>query len=329
MPLTLTEATLRSESATASVWQTHNMTSEHSLSHDVAATSRKRLAAALTVTATVLVVEIIGAIWSGSLALLADAGHMATDSVGLVIALIAAHLMTRPRSDRWTWGFARVEVLAAGLQAGLLMVLCVVIGYEGISRLLRPEAVDATVMLWVGAFGLLANVVSMLILFRGRDANLNMKAAFLEVSADAFGSVAVVVSALILLGTGWPYADSVASLVIAVMIAVRAVSILRQSVDVLMERTPEGLDLQEVRDLLASNPNVTEVHDLHASSIGTGLNALTAHIVVTEQCVEGGQTVHVLHELQESLKGHFSVDLNHVTLQIDSTAHAAHEDLAH
>lgn len=280
-------------------------------------------------TATVLVVEIVGAIWSGSLALLADAGHMATDSIGLVIALLAAHLMTRPRTDRWTWGFVRVEVLAAGLQAGLLIVLCGFISYEAVSRFLRPEEVNGTVMVWVGAFGLLANLVSMAILFRGRKASLNMKAAFLEVSADALGSVAVVVSAVVLLTTGWPYADSIASLLIAVLIAVRAVSILRQSVDVLMERTPEGLDLNRVRQLLLAHPSVVEVHDLHASSIGTGLNALTAHVVVTEECVQAGKTVHVLHQLQESLKTISEVDLNHVTMQIDSDQHASHEELAH
>lgn len=301
----------------------------HSHTHDMANASRSRLAWALGVTASVLVVEIVGAILTGSLALLADAGHMATDTIGLVIALFAAHLMTRPPSDRWTWGFARVEVLAAGLQAGLLIVLCAFIGWEGVQRLVSPEPVEAGPMLWVGLFGLLANLVSMALLFGGRGASLNMKAAFLEVSADALGSVAVVVAALVMVWTGWPYADSVASLLIAVMIAWRAVAILKQSVDVLMERTPDGLELQEVRALICENPSVVEVHDLHVSAIGTNLIALSAHVIVSEECVRTGQTVNVLHELQDRLGRELAVDLHHVTLQIDSQLHASHEELAH
>ncbi len=301
----------------------------HSHTHEVASASRSRLAWALGVTASVLVVEVVGAILTDSLALLADAGHMATDTIGLVIALFAAHLMTKPPSDRWTWGFARVEVLAAGLQAGLLIILCIFIGWEGIQRLITPAPVEAGPMLWVGLFGLVANVVSMALLFGGRGASLNMKAAFLEVSADALGSVAVVVAALVMLWTGWPYADSVASLLIAVMIAGRAVAILRQSLGVLMEKTPDGLELEDVRALLLSHPSVVGVHDLHVSAIGTNLTTLTAHVIVTADCVKSGRTVDVLHDLQEQLETGLSVDLNHVTLQIDSERHAAHEELAH
>ena len=301
----------------------------HSHTHATATMSRRRLAWALGVTASILLVEVIGAIWSGSLALLADAGHMATDSIGLVVALFAAHLMTRPRTDKWTWGFARLEILAAGLQAGLLIVLCVFIGWEAVSRFLNPTTVEAGPMLLVGVIGLAANVISMSILFGGRGTSLNMKAAFLEVSADALGSVAVIVAALVLMWTGWPYADSLASLLIAIMIAARAVAILRQSVDILLEKTPSGLDLNEVRRRICENPSVRDVHDLHVSSIGTGLNILTAHVIVSEECVASGQTVEVLHDLQEALKSGFDVDLNHVTLQIDSDLHASHEDLAH
>lgn len=301
----------------------------HSHTHATATMSRKRLAWALGVTASILFVEIVGAIWSGSLALLADAGHMTTDSIGLVVALFAAHLMTRPRTDKWTWGFARLEILAAGLQAGLLIVLCGFIGWEAVGRFMNPTAVEAGPMLLVGVIGLVANVISMAILFGGRGASLNMKAAFLEVSADALGSVAVIVAALVLMWTGWPYADSLASLLIAIMIAARAVAILRQSVDILLEKTPSGLDLNEVRRRICENPSVRDVHDLHVSSIGTGLNILTAHVIVSEECVSSGQTVEVLHDLQEALKSGFDVDLNHVTLQIDSDLHASHEDLAH
>lgn len=297
-------------------------------SHSHANASRNRLALALGVTATVMIAEIVGAWLSGSLALLADAGHMLVDSMGLVIALVAAHLMTKPRSNRRTWGFARAEVLSAGLQAGILIGLSLFIAYESIQRLFEPSLVIVGPMLVMGGVGLLGNLISMFILAGNRNDSLNMKAAFLEVASDALGSIAVLFAALVLWLTGWPYADSVASLAIAILIGFRAVFVLRQSVRILMESVPEGLDLDEVRRRLLANPNVSAIHDLHASTIATGVNALTAHVVVKDNCVEHGQTVEVLHQLQDSLRG-LPVDLNHVTLQIDSREHAGHEDLVH
>lgn len=297
-------------------------------SHSHASASRNRLAAALGVTATVLVAEVVGSWLSGSLALLADAAHMLVDSTGLIIALVAAHLMTKPPSNRRTWGFARAEVLSAGLQAGILIGLSIFIAYESIGRLFNPTTVIVGPMLWIGALGLLGNLISMWILMGKRNDSLNMKAAFLEVASDALGSVAVLVAAVVLWLTGWPYADSVASLAIALLIGFRAVFVLRQSVSILMESVPAGLDLKEVRQRLLSNPAVVSVHDLHASTIGTGINTLTAHVIVSDACVEAGQTVEVLHQLQDSLRG-LPVDLNHVTLQLDSRQHAGHETLAH
>lgn len=302
---------------------------DSSHTHAQAATSKKRLGWALGITAFVLVIEIVGAIISGSLALLADAAHMAADSMGLVIAMIAATLMARPRSDKWTWGFARAEILGAGLQAGLLIVLSIVITWQAIERLITPETIEPIPMLWVGIFGLSANLVSMSLLFGGRKDSLNLRAAFLEVTSDALGSVAVIVAALIALWTGWFYADSLASLAISVMIGFRAFVILRQSFDVLLEKTPAGLDLAKVRRTILAYPEVVGVHDLHASQIGTGINVLTAHVVVKDACVEDGRTVKLLHELQDMLAHSFDVSVNHATIQIDSEEHADHEELAH
>lgn len=305
----------------------HDHGSSHT--HEQAATSKKRLGWALGITAFVLVMEVIGAIISGSLALLADAAHMAADSMGLVIALIAATLMAKPRSDKWTWGFARAEILGAGLQAGLLIVLSIVITWQAIERLLTPEVIEPIPMLVVGVLGLTANIGSMALLFSGRKDSLNLRAAFLEVTSDALGSVAVIVAALIALWTGWFYADSIASLAISVMIGFRAFIILRQSFNILLEKTPAGLDLAEVRSTMLAYPEVVGVHDLHASQIGTGVNVLTAHVVVEDACVEEGRTVEVLHELQDMLATSFDVSINHATLQIDSEEHASHEELAH
>lgn len=303
----------------------------HGHSHDHvhgAAASRNRLAWALALALSVVAFQFVGAWLTGSLALAADGAHGIADSFGLVIALIAAVLLTKPRSDRRTWGFARAEVLAAGLQAGLLIALCVMITYEAIKRFLNPAEIIAGPMLWIGFLGLAANIAAMAILMGGRNDSLNMKAAFLEVTSDALGSVAVIAAAVITLTTGWMYADSVASLLIALMIGVRASAILRKSVRILLEETPEGIDLAEVRKLILANPQVIAVHDLHASSIGTGLGVLTAHVVVTKKCVDEGKTVQVLHDIQEALAQNYP-QLNHATIQIDHQHHADHEQLAH
>lgn len=304
---------------------------EHGTSHTHAhaAASTKRLVLALSITVFVLVVEVVGAIISGSLALLADAAHMATDSMGLVIALFASVLMGRPRSDKWTWGFARAEILGAGVQAGLLILLSVVVTWQAILRLFNPETIEPVPMLIVGVLGLTANVAAMALLFGGRQDSLNLRAAFLEVTSDALGSVAVIIAAIVVLATGWLGADAVASLLISVMIGYRAYIILRQSFEILLEKTPSGLDLTEVRDRFMAYPEVVGVHDMHASQIGTGINVFTAHVVVKDACVEGGRTVKLLHDLQEMLKHDFAVSINHATIQIDDETHASHETLHH
>lgn len=297
-------------------------------SHSHAHTSRGRLAAALAVTATILLVELVSAFFSGSLSLAADAGHMAVDSSGLVIALFAAHLMSRPRDDRHTWGWARSEVLAAALQAGMLMVICAVIAWEGVERLLHPRSVDPLLMAIVGTVGLVANGLSLLILLGGRHDSLNMRAAFLEVLTDALGSVAVIAAAGIAWMTGWSGADAVASLIIACFMAPRSLVLMRSSIGVLMERVPEELDLSEVRTHIAQIPGVTGIHDLHVSTVSSGLVSLTAHVMVTPT-MTSPERDSLVHSLGECAQRHFPVTIDHATFQIESEDHAAHEHLRH
>lgn len=300
----------------------------HSHSHAHASSSRTRLAWALVVTVTVLVAELVGAAVTGSLALAADAGHMLVDSSGLVVALVAAHLMTRPRDDRHTWGWARSEVVAAALQAGMLAVICLLIAWEGVQRLMSPTSVEAVPMLVVGVIGLVANAASLMILSGGRGESLNMRAAFLEVSTDALGSVAVIVAALVTLGTGWERADSVASLLIAAVMAPRAMLLLRRSVRILMEETPDALDLAEVRAHMLQVPDVEDVHDLHASTIATGVVQLTAHVTVADT-VPASRRRDIVHALQECVASHFPVEVGHSTFQLDTPEHRDHEVLRH
>ena len=300
----------------------------HSHSHSHAASSRGRLIAALSITATVLLIETIGGALSGSLALFADAGHMAVDSTGLVIALIAAHLSLRPRTDRFTWGLARSEVVAAALQAGMLVVICVIIAYEAIGRFMNPEQLDTRIMLIVGILGLAANVASLLVLMGGRSSSLNMRAAFLEVATDALGSVAVIIGAVVAHFSGWLQADALASLLIACMMAPRAITLLRRSVAILMEETPPGLELATVREHMLHVQGVKDVHDLHASTIATGVIALTAHVTVQPELNEHERS-DILHTLASCVQDHFPVTITHSTFQLESPQHREHEQLRH
>ncbi len=288
---------------------------------------RGRLTVVLVITVAVLVVEVVGAFVSGSLALLADAGHMLTDVAGLTLAVVAAALARRPFTDARTWGFRRAEVIAAAGQAAVLLAVGVFILVEGVRRLLSPPGVTSGAMVLFGVIGLVGNVIGLLVLAGGRGDDLNMRAAFLEVVNDALGSVAVLLAAAVIATTGWLRADAVASLVIGVLIVPRTLKLLRESIDVLLESTPKGLDLSEVRSRMLALPHVDDVHDLHASQVASGLPVLSAHVVVDDSCFYDGHLGPMLDELQRCLDTDF--DVEHSTLQFESSGHADHEHQTH
>jgi cobalt-zinc-cadmium efflux system protein len=290
---------------------------------------RRRLLVVLVVTAAVLAAEVVGAALSGSLALLADAGHMFTDTAGLLIAYIAATLAIRPASARRTWGYQRAEVLAATLQAAILLAVGVYVLVEGVRRLLEPPEVASTAMLVFGAVGLAGNVVGILVLARSRGNTLNMRAAFLEVVNDALGSVAVLVAAVVIATTGWLRADAVVSILIGLLILPRTLRLLRETTDVLLESAPRGLDLDQVREHLLRLDHVHAVHDLHASRIGSRLPVLTAHVVIDDSCFRDGHAPQMLDQLQACLAGHFPVAIEHSTFQLEPLSHADHEAALH
>jgi cobalt-zinc-cadmium efflux system protein len=289
--------------------------------------NRRRLAIVLSITVVVMLVEVVGAVVSGSLALLADAAHMLTDVGGLVLALVAAALSLRPPSDARTWGWRRAEVVAAAFQAAVLLAVGGFVVVEAVRRLISPPAVDSGPMLVFGIVGLLGNAVGIAVLATARSDNLNMRAAFLEVVNDALGSVAVLVAAGVIALNGWTRADAVASLVIAALIVPRTIALLRESVDVLMEATPRGLDLSLVREHVLAMPHVHEVHDLHASQVATGLPVLTAHVVVDDSCFHDGHLRTLLDDLQACLAEDF--DVEHSTFQFEALGHVGHEHAAH
>ncbi|GAB3676802.1 cation diffusion facilitator family transporter [Angustibacter aerolatus] len=305
--------------------------SGHGHGHATAAASgsggRRRLSVVLAITVTVLVVEVVGAVLSGSLALLADAAHVLTDVAGLLLALGAAVLMGRRPSPRRTWGWHRAEVVSAALQALVLLAVGAFVLVEAVRRLVHPPEVAGSAMALFGAVGLVGNLAAVAVLAGARTHDLNHRAAFLEVVNDALGSVAVLVAAAVVALTGWTRADPVASLVIGALIVPRTLVLLRESVEVLLESTPRGLDLDDVRQHLLEVAHVRDVHDLHAWQVATGLPVLTAHVVVDDACFVEGDQPAMLDEVQACLAGHF--DVEHSTIQFEAAGHAAHEHARH
>lgn len=296
----------------------------HHHSHG-SSSSTPRLAIALALTSTVLLAEVAVGLLTGSLALLADAGHMLIDAAGLTMAFVAARLSTREATDRSTWGLRRAEVIGAALQAGALAVVGVLVAVEAVRTLTAPQPVAGTGMLIMGVVGLAANVVALIVLAGGRTTNLNMRAAFLEVLGDALGSLGVIAAAAVIAVTGWQQADAVASLLIVALIVPRAASLLRDAGRVLMDFTPQGLDLAEVRRHILQVDHVESVHDLHAWTIASGLPVLTAHVVVRDECLRDGHAPVILDGLQRCVAEHFPVRIEHTTFQLEPAVRGIHE----
>jgi cobalt-zinc-cadmium efflux system protein len=289
------------------------------------AADRTRLKLVLVVTAAVMVLELVGAWLTGSLALLADAGHMATDAGGVVLALAASYVATLRPGPRSTFGFHRAEILAALLNAMVLLGVCAYLAYAGIQRLGDPAHVDAGPMVAFAVVGLAANAVSMMILSRSNGGSLNMRGAMLEVMGDLFGSALAIAAGIVILFWDFHRADAIASLLIAAMIVPRAIVLLRDSVRVLLEATPEGLDLDDVRAHLVGVSGVTEVHDLHAWTITSGMPSLSAHVTVTDEALSERGVGAVIDELETCVADRFAV--RHTTFQVEPATHRAHEDL--
>ena len=244
--------------------------------------NKRKLQLVVGFTSLYLVAEVVGGIWTKSLALLADAGHMLTDVGGLTLALVAIRFAERPATPDRTYGYYRTEILAALSNAVVLIVISLFILYEAYQRFRNPPAVSSKGMLVIAAIGLVVNLVGVFILREGSGESLNMKGAYFEVISDMLTSVGVIIAGLIMLTTGWYYADPLLSAGIGLFILPRTWKLLREAVGVLLDGTPADVDLAAVRRTLAETPGVTAVHDLHVWALTSGTNALSAHVVVAE-----------------------------------------------
>lgn len=288
---------------------------------------RRRLLLVLAITLSVVVVQLVAGLLSGSLALLADAGHMFSDAAGLGIALTAAWVATLPPTDQRTFGYQRAEVLAALANALVLMVVAAVISIEAVQRLDGGHEVQTTTMLAGAVLGAAANLAGLLILHGAHRESLNVRGAYLEVLGDLLGSVAVIAAGVVILATGWVQADAVASLLIAVLIVPRAWALLRDVVDVLLEASPKGLSVSSIREHILAAPGVVDAHDIHAWTITSGVPVFSAHVVVEDEVLDAEGIDRVLDRLAQCLGEHFDTD--HCTFQLEPASHRDHEPDQH
>ena len=291
--------------------------------HSAAGAGAGRLKIVLVMTATYMIVEIIGGILTGSLALIADAGHMGTDVAGVSMALIAIWFAKRPATDHKSYGFYRLEILAAIANGVLLFGVAAFILYEAYRRLIEPPEVLGPAMILVATVGLGINLISAYLLFAGQKSSLNVRGAFYEVVGDLLGSVAVIVAGILIALTGLNVIDPIASVAIGLFILPRTWSLIREAMDILLEATPKGVDMVEVRRHILETEGVRDAHDLHAWTITSGMNVLSAHVVIDRNA----DAAAILDRLCGCLSADF--DIEHSTFQLEPTDRRPVEEATH
>ena len=280
-----------------------------------AAQNQSRLLIVLGLTTTYLVIEVVGGLLTNSLALLADAGHMLTDVLGLAMALFAIRFAQKPATPAKTYGFYRAEILAAVANGILLFGVAFYILYEAYQRFREPPAIESLPMLLVAVGGLIVNIIGAWLLMGGSGESLNVRGAFLEVVSDLLGSLGVIVAAIVIYFTGWWQADPLISVGIGLFILPRTWTLLKSALDVLLEATPSHINVQDLERAMLNVPGVSSVHDLHVWTITSGFVAMSAHVEANGRPAE-----EVLHDEQSLLRDRFEIE--HATLQVESDGHA-------
>lgn len=293
---------------------------EHNHSHHQ---NKKTLLIAFVIITAFMIVEAIGGYLTNSLALLADAGHMLSDSISLGVAYLAFTVGEKAADQMKTYGYKRFEILAAVFNGATLVLIALYIFYEAYHRLMAPPEIATTGMLFIAVIGLLVNVFVAWILMRGGDTkgNLNLRAAFLHVLSDLLGSLGAITAALLILFFGFTWADPLASVFVAVLVLISGWRVTREAVHVLMEGTPKNVDLDQVADAIKAVPGVSSIHDLHVWSITSGRNAMSGHVVIKES-MSLQESQSILREIERTLS---KLKIGHVTVQLETQDHP-HED---
>lgn len=284
---------------------------------------RRYLAAAITLLALFMIGEVVAAVLAGSLALLADAGHMLADVGALAGALWAIHLAAQPARGRWTFGWKRAEILSAALNGITLLVAAGIILVEAIRRLVHPPHVSAVPVLAVALVGCVVNVAAAWLMARANRSSLNVDGAYRHVVTDLYGFLGTAVAAVVILATGWSRADPLASLVLVVLMTYAGGRLVRDAGLILLEGAPDDVDIKDVRDHLLAVEQVIDIHDLHVWTVTSDLPAVSAHLTVDDRCFLNGETPRLLDRVQACLTGHF--DVEHSTFQVEPATHTAHE----
>jgi cobalt-zinc-cadmium efflux system protein len=287
---------------------------DHGASH----ANEKTLWCVLVLTASYLVAEVVGGILTSSLALWSDAAHMFTDSVGLAIALAAIRIARKPADRKRTFGYYRFEILAAAFNASILVGVALFILWDAVQRLIEPVPIHSTGMLFIASVGLLINFISMRLLRRGSRGSLNLKGAYLEVWSDMIGSLGVIAAALIIRFTGWLWIDALVAAAIGLWVMPRTWILLKESLNILLEGIPKGIELDDIEQTLLAVPGVAAVHDLHVWALTSGKNSLTVHLVLDAQ----GEEQAVLASACATLAEKFSIHHATVQVEVDPCMHA-------
>lgn len=293
----------------------HSHEDHHDHSHDLKNTSYSRLWWAFAINLVFLVIEVIGGLMVNSLALLADAGHMLTDVGALALAIFVAHLAQRPATPNRTFGLLRAEVLGAFLNGATLVLIVGFIMYEAWERFGSIQTIDGPVMIIIAVFGLIANIASALILAKGHEDNINLRGAFLHMVADALGSVGAIIAGIVIMTTGWFPIDTIASVVIGLLILWSSWGFLKQTMNILLEATPDNIDYMEVKESLEDMEHIDTVHDLHIWTITSGMPVLSAHIRLDSCCADTDHWQNCLSDANRMIKEKFGIE--HTTLQIE------------
>ena len=275
---------------------------------------QKKLIMALGLTGSFMIAEVIGAWITGSLALLSDASHMFTDTAALAISLIALQIAKRPADQKRTFGYARLEILASTFNAVLLFLVAMYILYEAYQRFFMPAEIATGAMMWIAIAGLIINLISMRLLASASNESLNVKGAYLEVWSDMLGSLGVIIAALIIRFTGWPWVDTSVAVAIGLWVLPRTWQLLRESLGILMEGVPRGLDVTAIEATIRGVDGVTDVHDLHVWAVSSGSNVMTSHVVIPDSADGDAVLAAVVDAFSDAF------EIHHCTIQIERAA---------